>query len=362
MIRNLAVFIYFVFFVFSCSISEDSRFKAKPRAFGVMNEVVVIADDDLWKGIVGDTIIHFFESIYPLTPRPEPLFDLRHYKLESLEKEPLKKELRTYLIVSNLSDDSSKLTQMLRKDLGEERFLKAQKDPTYQTSVGKDKWAQGQILIYVFANSPDELCKAIEENFNGISSRINEHDSEQLKQSTYARGKNLGLSTKIRANYKVDIEIPAEYVVVKESDEDKLLWLRKDYKEGTIGLIFREYKYSSAEQFTKEFAKENFNQFGKFNVSSPEAGSYLAINDIDLPILDFDRNIDGMYSKEYRGIWEMENDFMGGPFISYLLLNQTDGKIIQIDCFIYSEGKKKRNEMQQIDLMVKNAKSIKPIN
>ena len=52
----------------------------------------------------------------------------------------------------------------------------------------------------------------------------------------------------------------------------------------------------------------------------------------------------------------MENDFMGGPFISYALVNETTGKLLVIDSFIFAPGKKKRNSMQQIDLMVKSLK------
>jgi len=47
---------------------------------------------------------------------------------------------------------------------------------------------------------------------------------------------------------------------------------------------------------------------------------------------------------------------MGGPFISYALVNETAGKILVIDTFVFAPGVKKRNMMQQVDLVVKNIK------
>ena len=37
-------------------------------------------------------------------------------------------------------------------------------------------------------------------------------------------------------------------------------------------------------------------------------------NTVDLPVYEYAYQLNGSYTKELRGIWEMENDFMGGPF------------------------------------------------
>ena len=354
-IRHI-LFSLFLLVLAACSNQENPRFKVKPSALGVMNEIVIISDDDIWSSIVGDTVRHFFEGVYPLTPRPEPLFDLRQYEVEEINFQPLKKELRTYLILANLADSESETTQFVMKDLGEERISRAQSDPTFNTSVGKDKWANGQILIYLFAYGADELATAVEQHFNGISSRINEHDYVQLEQSTFARGYNKGLSSTIVGRFKADIDIPFDFKVVLDNEEENgLLWMRQDRKDGAVNLAIREFDYTSTDMISKEKAKERFNAFGAY-VSSKRENTFIKINDIDLPILEFDRTISNRYSKEWRGIWEMENDFMGGPFMSYAIVNETSGKLLVIDAFVFAPGKKKRNTMQQIDLMVKNIK------
>jgi len=341
----------------SCSQSDGSlKYKVKPSALGVMNEIVVITDNDLWRSSVGDTVTHFFEGIYPLTPRPEPLFDLRQYEVADIYAQPLKKELRTYLILANLDDTESEATKFVINDLGAERLERAQTDNDFNTSVGRDKWATGQILIYVFAHGTDKLAAAIERNFNGISSKVNEHDALQLSQLTYARGINKGFTSNMIGRFGAEIDIPSDYVMVLDApDEDGLFWYRKDTKDGALNMAFRLYDYTDERMLTKESAKERFDVFGRF-VSSKEPNTFALINDRDLPILEFDRTISSRYTKEWRGIWEMENDFMGGPFISYALVNETAGKILVIDTFVFAPGVKKRNMMQQVDLVVKNIK------
>ena len=355
MSRYLLFIGWLIVVVASCAISPDNGFKAKPNALGVMNEIVVITDDNIWESHVGDTIKDLFGSIYPITPRPEPLFDLRQYTVDNLGSQPLKKELRTYMIVANLADGDSKVAQFVKEDLGPERYERARSDDSFHTSIGRDKWAHGQILIYVFANSVDKLADAIGTSFEGISAKVNDHDKKQLYQTTYARGINKGLSAKVGTPHGINISIPAEYIIATEEPEvNGMIWLRKEIKDGTMSLVIRSYDYTTPDQVSKSSVKANYNAFGAKHVSSDVAGSYMVINDVDLPMLGYDRTVDGQYAKEFRGIWELENDFMGGPFLSYAMVHPDLGKMVQIDGFIFAPGRRKRDELQQLDLIARS--------
>jgi len=330
-----------------------------------MNDMVLVADNNLWEGAIGDSVNRYFGGFYPLTPSPEPIFDIRHYTPGEIISKPLRKELRTYVVVADLSDDLSETTALVKKDLGAERFQRALTDPTFHTSVGKDKWAVGQIIIYLFANGADDLAAAIRENFDGISARINDFDSYQLSQMTYAKGENTGLATAYKERYNgAEIMIPKDFIKALDMEEqNNLLWMRKNivYKAagssnpGAMNFAITLYDYTGPEMLEKSAAKARFNSFGA-NVTSSEPNTYVIMNDEDLPVLTYDRTISGHYTKEYRGIWEMENDFMGGPFQSYAIVNEATGKLLSIDAFIYAPGKTKRDMMQQIDTIVKRIK------
>ena len=336
----------------SCGFSDPTKsVQGRPTALGKMNEVVVVSDDIVWNSFVGDTIDYFFSSSYPITPSPEPTFDIRRFDVGELSSQPLKKQLRTYIIVANLGDENSNTTQFVKADLGEQGFERALRDSTFTTSVGRDKWANGQILIYVFAPTLDQLAGAIEKNYDGIAAKVLEHDAKQLYASAYSRGEGEGYIDRALQRYGAKVIVPGDYKLALDLPEDNgLLWYRRDIKESAMNLAIRQYPYTGPESISKEAVKGNFNVFGR-NVSSDAENSYVIINDVDLPMLHWDKTIDGHFAREFRGIWEMENDFMGGPFITYVIVNEEAKKMLQIDGFILAPGKSKRDMLQQIELI-----------
>lgn len=357
--RINARYLYFALILiigYSCKQESDSApRRIKHNALGVMNDIVVVADQDVWDGIVGDSIRHYFEGYFPLTPRPEPIFDLRHFTYDDVISSNAKKELRTYLIVADLDDPSSDVTKLVTEDLGSERLSRNTIDKSFTTSIGRDKWANGQVLIYLFDRGLDDLADAVVTNYNGISSKVNEHDLVQLDQQTYARGRNGGLNRDFKTRYNgIDIEIPTDFKTVQDSlAYQGFFWMRKDDKHGAVNMALRMYDYSGPDMITKAAAKDRFNLFAR-KISSEAQGSYGVINDVDLPILEYDRSINNHFTREWRGIWEMEQDFMGGPFISYAIINESKQKMLVVDAIFFAPGVKKRGLMQQIDHIVKS--------
>jgi len=90
-------------------------------------------------------------------------------------------------------------------------------------------------------------------------------------------------------------------------------------------------------------------------VTSSTAGSIMIINDEDLPVYDYGYEIDNQYTRELRGIWEMTDDFMAGPFVAYAINMKETKSILYVYAFIYGPGKSKRNLTQQLDHIVKTS-------
>jgi hypothetical protein len=55
------------------------------------------------------------------------------------------------------------------------------------------------------------------------------------------------------------------------------------------------------------------------------------------------------HSRFPRGLWEMEGDMMGGPFVSHARVDRANGRVIVVEAFIYSPDKLKRNLMRQME-------------
>ncbi|MBK8636489.1 MAG: DUF4837 family protein [Saprospiraceae bacterium] len=347
-------------FMFSCSEEVRTNLTPKPNAFGTLNDVVIIADKNLSESIVGDSISYFFESAYPIMPAPEPYFDIRFFTPEDLEAKKTIKELRTFVIVADVNNESSPTTQMLRKDIGEEKFLRAKSIDEYNSSVGIDKWANGQLIVYIFGRGVNGVCNSLRENYPAIAARINKHDDTQLYANIYPLKKlNYEANDEVKQLFGIDLSIPPEFKKATTVDNDNIIWLKRDIKTVEQDIVVRKFPYRSQSQMSKDSIIAMRNEYGRKYIQSTQEGSYMRTHEEFLPVYEYSAKVDGAYAIELRGTWEMENDFMGGPFVTFAILNAPKNEIIFVDAFVYGPGKDKRDFVQQLVYILKNAKLMK---
>lgn len=338
-------------FILSCQSGTGGQFGAKPKALGVAGQITIIAEDDLWEGPVGDSLDFYLASMYPVLPRPEPLFDLRHFNPFEIQVESLRRELRTYLLCVNTADTASRAYKMAQTHLGSD----ALNIDEPKLKLVRDKWATDQILLYLIGPNEEQLAASVEEYFPKISEQVRAHDLKQIQSKAYLKGDNPPLIKKVKSKFDISMKVPADFVTAME--EDSLLWLRKDYEDVTVNLVMQLLPYTSQEQFSKEYIKTVRNHFGRQYVSSSSENSFMIINDEDLPMYTFNRQVNGNFALEARGIWEMENDFMGGPFASYLIHLKEQNALLYVDGFVLAPGHSKKEIMQQLEVIVNSIQS-----
>lgn len=338
----------------ACNSEVPKSIENKPKALGKYNEIVVVCDQQMWESAVGDTFRYYFASAYPIMPAPEPIFDLRHFTTEELYGQPLRKELRTYIMLADLSDQDSPTSKMVSKDIGSSKISEAMRNPDINSTSGKNKWANGQLLIYLFGKDLLTLKSSIANNFSAATDRVHEHDSEILKQRTYARELNLGFQAKIQDYFGINLEVPADFQQVVLDEDEPLLWLRKDAKNAIMNLVFIKVPYESKSQFEKDQIIDLINQYGEKYVVGKTTTDKLVVNEDDLPIYEYTSEIDGKYSKELRGVWEMTEAFSGGPFTANLVTTEDDKSVILTFSYVFAPGEDKRDLVQQLDYMIKH--------
>lgn len=338
---------------FSCSQEAQQSFQPVPSAFGNPNQIVVIADERIWEGPVGDTLRYYFSAPFLILPQPEPIYDLKFFTPVELAKEISRRELRHYFIVGNLNETDSPTSQLIYEDIGIEKARKSKEDSRYTTTIGKDKWAKGQQVIYQFAYSDDELINGIRKNFPLIDQKIKASDKERIQATVYQAGENNSVQDEIAENIGVSIKVPGEYFVAFQNDE--LFWLRKETDDISSNILIKKIDYTNDKQLTKENLKAIRDTLGRKYVSSEIENTYMKINDFDLPTITTTKSVNGNYTIESRGIWEIVNDYMGGPYLSYLIHNKETNTLLYLDGFVYAPGKDKRNFMQHLELILSTA-------
>lgn len=323
-------------------------------AFGKINRINVICDQDVWESRIGDSLEYYYGAAYPILPQPEPIFDLRHMTMEDLRKDPLRKELRTYLVIGDLSDESSEASALIRQDVGQEKIRTSLGENGYGNSVARNKWAKGQIVVYLYADSEEKLVDNILNSYSAVAKRLHQADEKIIDATAFFNGENVSLAGEIKTLMDVQMRIPEEFkAAIKEPD---LVWLRRETSEASSNILLRRVPYTDEQQLTPEGIKAIRNEIGKEYISSTIPGTYMRINDVDLPLIVETTRINGDYALEARGIWDIVNDFMGGAFVSYLIYDPGKTELLFLDAFVHAPGKEKRDLMQQMDYILKTAK------
>lgn len=337
----------------ACTDDVQRTLQPTPAAFGQINSLVVIADSSTWEAGVGDSVAYFFEAPYILLPQPEPIFDVRFIEPERIEAEPTWGQLRNYVVLANLSDTDSPTTQMVLQDLNDTK-LQQIRDEGFGTAVAKNKWATGQQLIYVVGTTHDQLLTGLSQAHPGVVKRLQEGEDERLRVTTYFQGVNRRLGDTIRDLLGATIDVPGGYTRVP-LDTDEVVWLRREVQGASMNIMLTKAPYEDKAQLSKEGLKEIRDRIGKEYVSSTTPNTYMRINDEDLPLFAEATQLNGAFAIEGRGIWEIENDFLAGPFVSYLLNDTTSNELILVDGFVYAPGRKKRDLMEEIVQVIRTA-------
>jgi hypothetical protein len=339
----------------SCTEEMREQLEAHPTAFGPLNQLVVIADTSLWNGPVGEAFDYYFAAAYPILPQPEPLFDIKYFTPGQLMEAKERRELRTYVFLADLTQKDSPVTRMMTEDVGAEKLAEAGQEGGFKVALAKDKWAKGQLLVYMAGSDPKALVESIRSQYAGIIERIRKEDKNRIDAGVYIGGLNENLREDIRVNLGVNLKVPQDYFKAMHDPAKRVMWIRKETEDISSNILIQVLPYTDKSQLSKEGIKAIRDELGKYVASDIEQ-TYMVTNDVDLPMLSSAGTFQNFYSVEARGIWEMHNDYMGGPFFSLLVLNPNDNNLYFFDGFLYAPGKNKREFMQQLEHVIRTAR------
>ena len=87
-------------------------------------------------------------------------------------------------------------------------------------------------------------------------------------------------------------------------------------------------------------------------MSSNAPNSYMTTDSV-LGFLENKTVKDNIITYETSGLWSMENDFMGGPFITKYIIDNKNNRVIFLDGFMFAPGEdKKKRYMRQIEAIM----------
>ena len=311
--KKTAIILFFLITALSCSGNQQ---KLLPASSGNINNISVVTNDELWEGAVGEIIReNFGRPIYGL-PQIEPIFSLSHIPSKVF------------------SGFATKSRTILKIDVSENEGV----------FNFKNTYASPQRIIQITANSPDKIIEIINENLNSIYSTMyfNEIQEKQRRIS-----KNLNKTQAIKKNTGVSLRFPSAYRVAKA--DTNFVWIRRDIETGSVNLFIQRQRNQ-----TEQSIIEKRDSISKIYIPGPVENTYMSTDLIYTPNTQ-QINVGGKQVFETRGLWEIEGQFMAGPFLNFQI-KLDDDDFIMLDGFVYSPGSTKREYIFELEAIMRSLK------
>lgn len=306
----------FVVSVFA-SCQKDGKSIDTPVSSGRPYEVLVVADDKCWNS-PDSALFHVLDTDVPGLPQPERSFRISRVRPEYFDRST---RLFRNIIIADIQDIYTQTKFKYTRDA----YSSPQMIMTIQ-SPNQEEFAEyvsknGQVIIDFFTRAEmNREVKLLEKKHNDV------------------------LSAKVQSFFDCDIWMPVELASYKVGQQ--FLWASSNLND--LNFVIYTYPYTSKGTFTKAYFIEKRDSVMKANIPGVKEGMYMVTAD---SIFVEARNIavQGDYAYEVRGLWEMENDAMGGPFVSHVRVDRTNGRIVVVEGFVYNPGKLKRDQIRKLN-------------
>ena len=257
---------------------------------------------------------------------------LRDIKMEGLPREEAAFEVSTIVnyelnqntrYARNLVVVTTDSTQLLRT-----RF-----------TFNLDIYAYPQLLIRIEAPSTERLKEDLADNMKTIKDEITRAEMnnaiKNLRDHHNERAEEI-----ISSNFNCRLWIPEDLNKMKQGRH--FLWFSNDGTSGMQNICIYSY---AADSLSPTIMLQKRDSVMKRNIGGEQPGTYMATT---LRSVSFHlRSENDTRVLGARGLWEMEGDNMGGPFVS--IARSMADSVLCIEGFVYAPEMNKRNLIRRLE-------------
>jgi hypothetical protein len=314
----------------SCNIDRSS----KPSSTGKPGELVIVIKKGLDTTSTALRIKEYFAQPLKGLPQDEPVF--------------------TLAIVN-----PNAFTTVLQRH---RNILRTEIKPgaKAQVSINNDVWAKDQLMIQVIAPDENSLIKILEGNHARFIDYFTDRELERLGE--YIRkNKDRNISDILEKDHQVKLNVLKGFKKIVNEPEHNFIWLRQNIdrqKGGQIHEISRNilvyYKdYVSQEQFDAVKMMSFKDSVTQKWIPGSLPGSYLKSVD-EYPDQYRVLNLNGSFAAELRGLWHLQGDFMGGPYVSISTVDTVRNRLVTAEAFVYAPQFDKREFVREMEAMLRS--------
>ena len=315
---------YLMFLIITTFCNCKNEDNSAKESSGKTNTVSIIIDDELWNGEIGDSIRNKFAAPVFGLPQEEPLFTINQFPVKLLEG--FMTNSRNIIVIK--------------------------KEAKSQFEIIENEYAKPQNVAHISGKSVLEILDTLQNNSNKIIEKIKKTEIDNCQ---FINKKSLLNAKKINSKFNIDVSIPASFKYVMR--RNKFIWIKKEISSGSLSLIAYQPPIRNIKSNKKTTAQiiKTRDSIGNLYIHGSARQTQMQTDNSFLPYMS-NTEIDSKPAFETKGLWQMNNDFMAGPFINYSIIDKKNNRMLVFEGFCYAPSKEKRDFMFELEAIIKSVK------
>jgi hypothetical protein len=313
--------------IISSSCKDDKESRYIPESIGAINSLAVVMDNELWQGEAGDKVREYFAAPVAGLPMEEPLFTI-NYMPPSVFTGSIQ-HTRSVLYITK--DSTSKA--LIKTDV----YAKPQK-------VGVISGTNVQDIIKNIDATAPEIIKA----FKGL----------EVTEAQKRFQRSLNKETVLTDKFGITLNVPSAYRVGRQ--EDNFVWFSRQVPKGEMSVIayaMPDNYFKNDSTLVKDIIRMR-DSIGSIYVPGEDiAGknNHMVTEKYLAPQV-YPTEIGGKKGVEVRGLWEMSDYPMGGPYLLYIINDKENNRKLILEGFTFAPATQKRDNMFELEAIIKSIK------
>ena len=292
----------------------------RPNASGLPYEMLVVMPDDQWERPLGRAVFNVLDTDVPGLPQSE-----RSFRITRVDP----------------SGFNSNMFRIMRN------VIKVDIQNIYtqpKLKFARNVYSYPQMIMTLQAPDEESLAKYVEDNAQSIidfftKSEMN-REIENLREQH-----NPDVSRLAKEILDVDVWVPWEVNKYKKGKD--FLWASTNTGKKDMSIVLYSYPYTDKNTFTLEYFLNKRDSVMKVNIPGGPEGSYMTTQRDYVYVKD--ATVHGKYAQVARGLWRVQGDRMGGPFVSHSRVDEVNGRVIVAEAFVYAPESLKRDLIRRME-------------
>ena len=309
------LFLVALFFLSSCK-----KEMVIPRASGRPYEVMVVMNDAEWQARQGRALFAVLDTDIPGLPQPERSFHISQVDPKRFDQ--ILNIFRNIIIVDTNKQLYTKTTMKFTRD----------------------KYAMEQIVLTIQSPSANDFADFCFDHGQDIIDFLTKMEMNRLikeLKDKYSK-KTAELAKEI---FDCEFHAPEEIKSYKKGEN--FFWTSSNGASALVNICMYSYPYEGPETFNKQYVLAKRDSVMAVNIPGTLPSMHMATDTLCTTVKPI--VVHNQYALEARGLWYMENDGMGGPFVSHSRVDTTRNLVIVVEGFVFAPEKMKRGLMRRLE-------------